>query len=254
VREWHAKLDPAFPTRRAHAYALLRTILGSAVADEPILANPCHIRGAGSSKRVHKIKPATLAELEAIMAALPPRYRVMILLASWCAMRWGELIELRRKDLDLKAGKIKIRRAAGVVEGQVIIGEPKSEAGIRDVAIPPHLLPVLREHIAEHAGWGRDGLVFPAAQSGEQIGHGTFFKTWDAARKAAGRPDLRFHDLRHTGAVMAAMSGATLAELMGRLGHSTPAMAIRYQHVAEDRDAEIARRLSAMAEAQRAGG
>lgn len=253
VREWYAKLDPAFPTRRAHAYALLRTILGSAVADELILANPCHIRGAGSSKRVHKIKPATLAELEAIMAALPPRYRVMILLASWCAMRWGELIELRRKDLDLKAGKIKIRRAAGVVEGQVIVGEPKSEAGVRDVAIPPHLLPLLRDHIAEHAGWGRDGLVFPAAQSGEQIGHGTFFKTWDAARKIAGRPDLRFHDLRHTGAVMAAMSGATLAELMGRLGHTTPAMAIRYQHVAEDRDAEIARRLSAMAEAQRPG-
>ena len=85
------------PTRRAHAYALLRTILGSAVADELLAANPCHIRGAGSSKRVHKIKPATLAELEAIMAALPSRYRVMVLLASWCAMRWGELIELRQR-------------------------------------------------------------------------------------------------------------------------------------------------------------
>lgn len=247
VREWYARLDPAFPTRRAHAYALLRTILGSAVTDELIPANPCHIRGAGSSRRVHKIKPATLAELEAIIAGLPARYRVMVLLASWCAMRWGELVELRRKDLDLKAGKIKIRRAATVVDGQVIIGTPKgSDAGVRDVAIPPHLVPAIREHVAEHAGWGRDGLVFPAAQSGEQIGHGTFYKTWDAARKAAGRPDLRFHDLRHTGAVMAALSGATLAELMGRLGHSTSAMAIRYQHVAEDRDAEIARRLSAM--------
>ena len=246
VREWYAKLDPASPTRRAHAYALLRTILGSAVTDELIPANPCHIRGAGSSKRVHKIKPATPAELEAVISALPERYRVMVLLASWCAMRWGELIELRRKDLDLKAGKIKIRRAATVVDGRVVIGVPKSDAGVRDVAIPPHLLPAIRDHVAEHAGWGRDGLVFPAARSGEQIGHGTFFKTWDAARKAAGRPDLRFHDLRHTGAVMAAQTGATLAELMGRLGHSTPAMAIRYQHAAEDRDAEIARRLSAM--------
>ena len=78
------------------------------------------------------------------------------------------------------------------------------------------------------------------------MGHGTFYKTWDKARKAAGRPDLRFHDLRHSGAVWAAQSGATLAELMNRLGHTTPAMAIRYQHVAKDRDAEIARRLSAM--------
>lgn len=248
VREWYARLDPAFPTRRAHAYALLRTILGSAVTDELIPANPCHIRGAGSSRRVHKIKPATLADLERIIAALPERYRVMVLLGCWCGMRWGELVELRRSDLDLKAGKIKIRRAATVVDGRVVVGPPKSDAGVRDVAIPPHLVPVIREHVAEHAGWGRDGLVFPAVQSGEQIGHGTFFKTWDAARTAAGRPDLRFHDLRHTGAVMAALSGATLAELMGRLGHSTPAMAIRYQHVAQDRDAEIARRLSVMAE------
>ena len=80
------------------------------------------------------------------------------------------------------------------------------------------------------------------------LGHGTFFKTWDMARKAAGRPDLRFHDLRHTGAVLAAQTGATLAELMNRLGHSTPAMAIRYQHASEDRDMLIARRLSEMVE------
>ena len=66
------------------------------------------------------------------------------------------------------------------------------------------------------------------------------------ARDAAGRPDLRFHDLRHTGAVLAAQTGATLAELMARLGHSTPAAAMRYQHAAQDRDAVIASRLSEM--------
>ena len=69
------------------------------------------------------------------------------------------------------------------------------------------------------------------------------------ARKAAGRDDLRFHDLRHTGAVLAAQTGATLAELMGRLGHSTSQAAMRYQHAAADRDAVIAGRLSALAEA-----
>ena len=250
VREWYSELDPATPTRRAHAYALLRTILGSAVSDELIPLNPCHIRGAGTSKRVHRIKPASLAELEALLAALPERYRVMVVLGSWCALRWGELIELRRKDVDLKVGRLKVRRAAGVVNGQVVVGPPKSAAGVRDVAIPPHLIPAIRDHVATFAGWGRDGLVFPAAQSGGQIAHGTFYKTWDVARKAAGRPDLRFHDLRHTGAVMAAQTGATLAELMSRLGHSTPGMAIRYQHAAEDRDAEIARRLSRLASEQ----
>ena len=73
---------------------------------------------------------------------------------------------------------------------------------------------------------------------------------FNKAREAAGRPDLRFHDLRHTGAVLAARAGATIAELMARLGHTTPAAAMIYQHAAEDRDSEIARRLSEMAGGQ----
>jgi integrase len=246
VRKWYVTLDTEHATRRAHAYALLRTILGSAVTENLIPANPCHIRGAGNSKRVHKIKPASLPELEKIIAELPDRYKVMMLLAAWCALRFGELAELRRKDIDLKAGKIMVRRAVVRVNGKTIVGEPKSTAGARDVAIPPHLIPAVKQHLADHAAWGKEGLLFPA-QSGEHLGHGTFFTTWDRARTAAERPDLRFHDLRHTGAVLAAQTGATLAELMNRLGHSTPGMAIRYQHVAQDRDTEIARRLSELA-------
>ena len=69
------------------------------------------------------------------------------------------------------------------------------------------------------------------------------------AREAAGRPDLRFHDLRHTGATLAAATGATLAELMARLGHSTPAAAMRYQHAAAERDKVIAAALSKLATA-----
>jgi integrase len=247
VRKWYASLPAEHATRRAHAYSLLRTILGSAVTEDLIPANPCHIRGAGNARRKHQIKPATLAELEKIIAELPDHYGLMVLLASWCALRFGELTELRRRDLDLKAGKIMVRRAVVRVNGETIIGTPKSTAGVRDVAIPPHLLPAVKQHLNDHAEWGRDGLLFPALQTGKNLDHGSFHKTWDKARTAAGRPDLRFHDLRHTGAVLAAQTGATLAELMNRLGHSTPGMAIRYQHVAADRDAEIARRLSELA-------
>jgi integrase len=247
VRQWYATLPAEHPTRRAHAYSLLRTILGSAVTEDLIPANPCHIRGAGASRRVHTIKPATLTELEKIIAEMPDRFGLMVLLACWCALRFGELTELRRSDIDLKNGKINVSRGVTWVDGKPIVGPPKSAAAIRAVAIPPHLLPVVRQHLNDHAGWGRDGLLFPGPVSGHQLVSGGFHETWDKARIAAGRPDLRFHDLRHTGAVLAAQSGATLAELMGRLGHTTPAMAIRYQHVAEDRDTEIARRLSELA-------
>jgi integrase len=62
-----------------------------------------------------------------------------------------------------------------------------------------------------------------------------------------GRIDLRWHDLRHSGAVLAAQSGATLAELMERLGHSTPTAAMRYQHTANGSGREIAALLSKLA-------
>ena len=73
---------------------------------------------------------------------------------------------------------------------------------------------------------------------------------WEKARAAIAKPNLRVHDLRHVGAVLAAQSGATTAELMHRLGHTTPQMALQYQHVAEGRDADIAERLSKLAAGQ----
>ena len=247
VRRWHADQGTGAPTARAHAYALLRSVLATAVVDGLLPANPCHLRGAGSARRVHRIRPASLEELEALVSAMPPRYRVMTLLAAWCGLRFGELAELRRSDVDLRNGVLKVRRGVVRAGGEVIVGTPKSDAGVRDVAIPPHLLPALRDHVKHNITGGRDGLLFPA-RNGGHLAPSTLYRVFYRAREKAGRPDLRWHDLRHTGAVLAASTGATLAELMSRLGHSTPAAALRYQHAAQGRDAEIAKALSALVE------
>jgi integrase len=248
VDHWYAVTAVGKPTTQAHAYSLLRTILGTAV-DRGLIntANPAKVRGGGSTERVKKVRPATLKELEAIVTAMPERYRVMVLLASWCALRFGELAELRRGDVNTKTGVIHVRRGVVRAEKRTIVKKPKSDAGVRDVAIPPHLLPMVRQHLLEHAEPGKDGLLFPA-KGGGHLAPSSLYRVFYRARDAAGRPDLRWHDLRHTGAVLAAQTGATLAELMGRLGHSTPAAALRYQHAAAERDAEIARRLSALVE------
>ncbi|GAA2113035.1 tyrosine-type recombinase/integrase [Nocardioides bigeumensis] len=246
VKAWHTPYADRTPTLRSHAYGLLRTILGEAVHDGVIPANPCHIRGAGNAKRVHKIKPASLAELEAITTAMPERYRLMVLLAAWCGLRFGELTELRRRDVDVKGGVLHIRRGVTRVGGEYVIGTPKTDAGTRDVSIPPHLLPVVREHLTSNITGGRDGLLFPATDGVSHMASSSLYKVFYRARSLAGRDDLRFHDLRHTGAVLAASTGATLAELMARLGHSTAGAALRYQHASQDRDKVIAEALSAL--------
>lgn len=248
VRAWHAKMgERGTPTLRAHCYGLLRTIFNTAASDGKIGVSPCVIRGAASARRVHKIQPATLGELAAIVEAMPEQLRPMILLASWCAMRYGEIAELRRMDIDLRDEVIRVRR--GVVRvngGKFKVTTPKSDAGVRDVAIPPHLLPALEDHLSKHVAKQRDSLIFPA-QGGQHLAPATLNRHWYKARDAANRSDLRFHDLRHSGAVLAAATGATLAELMARLGHSTPAAAMRYQHAAQGRDRQIAALLSKIA-------
>ena len=246
VRGWYSTLDAKKPTQRAHLYALLRTVLGTAVEHGQLNLNPCTVRGAGRAKRARRIQPATLDELAAIQLSLDDRYHALVDVAAWCALRWGELTELRRKDLDLATGVIRVRRGVTRVGTEAVVGTPKSQAGIRDVTIPPHIIDGLKAHLNEFAEPGAEGLIFPAVGGGH-LSHGTFYKHWRKAREAAGRPDLRLHDARHTGAVMAAMAGATLRELMDRLGHSSPATALLYQHTADGRAQELARRLSQMA-------
>lgn len=246
VREWYAATLTDRPTMRSHAYSLLRTIMASAVNDELIDANPCRIVGAGRAKRVHKIRPASVDELAVLTAEMPERLQLMVLLASWCALRFGETIELRRGDIDLSAEVIRIRRAAVRVGGTFQLTTPKSDAGVRDVAIPPHIIPTIEQHLAKYVGKRRDSLLFPA-DNGGRLQPSTLMRHWYKARAKADREDLRWHDLRHSSLVLAAATGATLAELMARAGHSTPQAAMRYQHAAQGRDREIAALLSKLA-------
>ena len=249
VRDWYARLGRSTgPTARAHTYGLLRTIMNTAVADKVIAANPCRVRGGGQSRRAKTIRPATLPELAAIVDATPSRYRLMVLLAAWCALRFGELAALTREDIDVDQGVIRVRRGVVRTSGGPVVKAPKSVAGRRDVAVPPHLMPVVTEHLDRYVAAGPGALVFPAAgDPARHLAPSSAYRWWYAARDAAGRPDLRFHDLRHTGAVLAAATGATLAELMARLGHSTAGAALRYQHAARERDREIAAALSGLA-------
>jgi len=142
---------------------------------------------------------------------------------------------------------IRVRFAVTTTSEGQIVDDPKSDAGRRDVAVPPHIIPEIERHLDRFTGRRRDALLFPA-QHGGHLRPSAFYRHWYRSREAIERPDLRFHDLRHSGAVMAAVSGATLAELMDRLGHSTPAAAMRYQHASQSRAREVAALMSKLAD------
>ena len=117
------------------------------------------------------------------------------------------------------------------------------------MSIPPHVVPLIANHLAWCASTAPDSWVVVGEQGGPI--QPTYLQTvWNRARVAIGRPELHLHDLRHTGLTWAAMTGATTAELMHRAGHSSPAAAQRYQHATEERDKALASALTAIAESR----
>lgn len=241
VDDWHDHLLPNSPTRRAHAYVLLSSIMKSATTGRRriIETNPCQVEHASKVDRKFEPIPATPAQVRTIVENMPERFRLLVLLGAWCGLRYGELAELRRHDIDPDAMTVHVTRAVTWLKGQTVVGTPKSSAGRRTIHIPASLKPAVVEHLDKHTQPGPDGLLFPAA-SGKHLHPSTIMKPYRKARTAAGRPDLRLHDLRHTAATTAALTGATLRELMARMGHSTTEAALVYQHVAAERDKAIA--------------
>ncbi|WP_315092852.1 tyrosine-type recombinase/integrase [uncultured Cellulomonas sp.] len=248
IASWYRQLLPDRPTLRARTYALLRGILATAVQDDLIAENPCRIRGAGRSKPAAKKHVASPAQIAELVAAMPDRLALSVLLGAWCQLRNGEVLELRRKDITPKV--VLVTRGLTWVDGQPIVGPPKTDAGIRGISVPPHIAAAVAHHLDAHTAREADALLFPGRSEGTQQMHSSTYAYYfkQAVRKTTVPADFRFHWLRHTGLTLAAQSGATLAELQARAGHSTPSTVMLYQHATTVRDQALAAALSELAQ------
>jgi integrase len=157
------------------------------------------------------------------------------------------VLALRRRDVDLLHVTIRVERSMHTLrDNSIVIGPPKTEAGRRIVAIPPHIVADLETHLARHVGSDPDDLLFTERHGGPLRLY-TVERAWRRARQATGVPYLRLHDLRHTGNTLAAATGASTKELMARMGHASAQAALIYQHATADRDRAIADALSDLA-------
>jgi integrase len=202
--------------------------------------NPCRIKKAGA-ERPEERSIASLAQLYNLAEAVPQRYRAMVLLAGLAGLRIGELLGLTRTDVDLLHASVTVKQQRVRLDsGEVRTAAPKTAAGRRTVAIPASLVPELDRHLATYTSAEPDALVFTGA-AGAAVDRTNFRqRVWLPATRATDLSGLRFHDLRHTAATLAALTGASTKELMARLGHATPRAALIYQHATEDRDRALA--------------
>ncbi|MGO9781914.1 MAG: tyrosine-type recombinase/integrase [Streptosporangiaceae bacterium] len=248
IRRWRKeRLDagphaarPFGPVTVAKTYRLLHAIMNTAVEDGLIRHNPCRIKGAGQEYSPERpvVPVGTLVRL---LDDVPPRYRALLLLATFANLRFGELAGLRRDQLDLDKCLVRVAvSTAEMDDGRLIDAGPKSRAGTRTVAFPREIVSELRWHLECFAQSEKDGGLVFVGPLGGRLRRSNFRRFWYKARDAVGLPELHFHDLRHTGNTMAAAQGASLRELMERMGHSSTRAALIYLHATQERDQAIA--------------
>ena len=252
IRTWRADMISAGKpgaSTVAKCYRLVHAIFATAVEDGAVARNPCITKGASPERRAER-PVAKIGQVFELADAIAPELRAAVLLATFCGLRLGEIRGLRVRDLDLLHRTVRIEEQyQELSDGTLVLGPPKTDAGVRTIVIPQVIIADLEQHLAS-VPLGADGLLFTTT-SDAPMRRATRYTAWGRAPKAVGITGLRFHDLRHTGNTLAAATGASTKELMARMGHSSPRAALIYQHSTQDCDAAIAAGLSSMVEEHR---
>ena len=107
---------------------------------------------------------ATVDQVAAIADRVPPRYRTLVPVAAFGGLRWGELVGLRRKRVDLERGTVTVAEQLLEVNGAFSVGPPKSAAGRRTVTLPAVVVEALAEHLARYTAKSPEAYVFLSSQ------------------------------------------------------------------------------------------
>jgi integrase len=191
--------------------------MDTAVEAGMIVRIPCSVKGA-ATERAAEMRVATVAQVAALAEAIDPRFRALVLVTAYAGLRWGELVGLRVKRVDLLHGRITVAEQATELDGHFTWGPPKTEAGRRMVTLPAVAAAAMAEHLATYSQPDPNGLVFTST---EGCCCGAATSTGGCGGQPPGRSawrGLRFHDLRHTSATLSIAAGARTRELIARMG------------------------------------
>ena len=202
----------------------LRAVFSAAVRDRLIPQSP-----AAGAKRpsVHRVLvvPLAVEQVQALTEALPARYRALVVVASGLGLRPGEVYGLRTRDVDFLRKVARIEQQVQPREG---VAPLKNAAAYRTVPVPDRVVEALAAHLAAYPS---AHFVF-THPDGSPLDDHSFKHTWLLARRRAGLPRVRLHDLRHFYASVLIAAGRSVKEVSERLGHTNAAMTLNvYSHL-----------------------
>lgn len=200
-----------------------------------IVRNPCEgaqlpADAAGSEFVAQILTPQQVSALASELDNAAP-YGLMVRFAAYTGLRAGEIAGLRVRDVNLLRRHIEVRQTLQRVKGGWVIGKPKSKRSTRDVPIlRSDLLADLEAHVAAHPRRGEpDAPLWPGRVAGSHeldyartFDHQSFYRWYyKPALRAAGLPNIRFHDLRHTAASVWLAAGREPYKVSRWLGHAS---------------------------------
>jgi integrase len=243
VQTWAAELsrNQSAATAR-HSLGILRRVFDYAVRDGAIHRNPA------AGIRLPKVqgndpRPLTHDELWQLADRLNgARDGLLVLVAGYCGLRWGELAALRWSDVDLETGTLRIVRAYSeeAPRGEL---SPVKDHQSRTVPIPR----VVSEELARYKAQKPDGLVFPSANSTPLRNRNFRRDVFDRAVDNLGL-DITPHNLRDTAASLAIQAGASVVAVARLLGHESAATTLNHYAGLFPTDLDdVAKRLDAAA-------
>ena len=225
VQAWVEKLSHRVaPSTVRRTFVVLDQLLASAVERGLIASSPSK---AVRLPRVARPEARFLTpiELERLASVIDPRYRAMVLVMAWATLRIGEASGLRRRDVDLDTGSIRIANSAVQVLGRPVEGPPKTRAGLRSMTLPPSVMKDLALHLDRQSG-----LTYVFGPSGDRplLADDWRTRVWRRAVINAELSPLRPHDLKHTGVALLALAGVDPSEIARRAGHTS--VSFTYDH------------------------
>lgn len=205
----------------------LSAIFNHAVNYYGLPSNPMKKAGKMGSKRPAKeMRIWTPEEYARFLAAVednPPAYHAFEVL-YWTGLREGELLALRRCDIDLDLGRIKVRhtlyRKSG---GNYVLTSPKTPKSVRDVVMPGFLRDELEDYLAT-LELGEEERVFPFTKD-------SLHRWLTRGCKASGVERITVHGFRHSHVSLLIDQGYSPLAIADRMGHETQEITTQYAHL-----------------------
>lgn len=237
VQAWvKSRGDVLAPATVELVYRYVVSVFRAAIADRLVASSPC-VGIKLPRTDVQRVRPLATDVVQAVVDAVPERYRALVVLAAGTGLRQGEAFAVTADRVDFLRRQVTVDRQLVLLPGDgPTFGPPKTDASHRTVPLPQVVVDALAAHMAACPP-GPDGLLF-TNEAGEPIRRTRFSDVWRPAMKAAGAPaGTGFHALRHYYASLLIRHGESVKVVQARLGHSSAAETLdTYSHLWPDNE------------------